>query len=214
MQKKNLFAMVVMAGAASMGATQAEAALTTVLPPVHGNEDTHEEIINTLYGAGVTATRIDDNDDQVWSGSYDATAKAIFAKQSQVFGTQGEGGFSEVFAANGYGYNVTGTGVLSGDSLELARKANAAAKTTISSVNANNKQSLDKLVSYVLTGEGFNTPTYLLFWEDIRGIEADGDFQDLVVELRSSGATIIPTPAAFGAGLVMLGGALLRRRSA
>lgn len=214
MRKEMLFSAFVMAGAASIGATQAEAALTTVLPPVHGNEDSHDEIINTLYGAGVTATRIDDNDDQLWSGAFDATAKAIFAKQTQSFGTQGDGGYSEVFAATGYGYNVTGSGVISGDSLELARKANAASNTTISSVNANNKQGLDKLVSYVLTGEGFNTPTYLLFWEDIRGIEADGDYQDLVVELRSQGATIIPTPAAFGAGLVMLGGALLRRRSA
>lgn len=219
-------ATVAVAGAA----LPAHAAFTGVNAPYPG-EASHGEILSTVYGgtfsadgenfvngSGVVATRIEDGGDELFDSSViSADARAVFADHDQSFGyIDGESGgsFTELFSVSGYGFGASGT--TAGTSIEgpfrFAR--NGSEGILASSQATDNPDDADQMVTYLISGEGIGEPIYALFFEDNAFGVADRDFQDLVVEVRGIGATIIPTPAAFGAGLVMLGGAALRRRKA
>lgn len=207
-------------------ATPTMAAFTDVGAPFAG-EDSHAEIFSQVYGGtfaadgngfsngSIIAERVEDtgleNDQQFVATAGVITSRAIasFADFDQQFGYI-DGGFNELFDLGGYGYNVTGESSDSIDGVfEFAR--NGAEGVLASSDPSDNPNGADHLVTYRLTGEGINTSMLVLFFEDKSNF--DFDYQDLVVEVQGVDAFIIPTPAAFGAGLVMLGGTLLRRRS-
>ncbi len=222
-------AFAVAAAALGFGASQAMASTTTVQPPAAG-EDSHEQIFENVYGgdfvqAGndftngtITATRIDDDNDQIWNltKAVNTHARAVFASLNQTFGyipgADGTlGDFVKLFDVTGTGtngYTVGGQAQveLTGD-FKWARQGS---NGTASSENADNPDSIDHLVSYEISGIDAPKPIFMLFFEDLyqNNGEYDADYNDLVVEVAS-----VPTPGAFGAGLALLGVAgLVRRR--
>jgi hypothetical protein len=217
--------------AVTLAPMQADAAFTPIMPPPPG-EDTHQQILSSVYGGTfnpggpnafsftnglITAVRINDSVDDLWfTSGFDATARAVFAHFDQKFGYfEGESGgsFTELFAVSGNSYAVSGaaTDVVIDGNFRFARSGNQG--TTVTSSPADNPGGFDHMVTYRIDGinDAGKLPVYLLFFEDRRFNNSDFDYTDLVVEVR--GANIIPTPAAFGAGLMMIAGALLRRRS-
>lgn len=204
------------------GASNTRAAFTEIQAPF-GGEDSHAEIFSNLYGGtfsadgvnftngSITAERIDDDDDHFFSSDLPirGTAKVTFADFDQEFGIFDDDGgpFQSVFNVNGYGYDVTGSAVIDVDD-EFAVGRDGPRGTFASSEPSFNPSGVDRVVSYRLLGLDGPGPVWAWFFEDQGADVADFDFQDLVVEGR-----VVPTPAAAAAGLVMLSGALLRRRA-
>jgi len=185
--------------------------------------------------ANYTATRVDDNPlggnlnlytshagdavtDQVWQdGVTLITAEAKYADYSQAFGYkdadgyhelmeyQGSNGFINVSAANPV--HITGT-------WEWMR-SNANGNSTLgsnawSSVEGNNADEQDHMITYEISGPTGAARTWLVFWDD-SGYDDDGDFNDFVIELR---ANPIPAPGALllgGIGIAFVG--WLRRKN-
>jgi hypothetical protein len=213
------------AAACAVGAaTPAIAGFTNVGDPYPG-EKSHAEIFGLVYGGtfvadgnnfsngSLTAERVDDADDILFAASgptVDSRAIASYADFDQQFGYIDGGGFNELLDLGGYGTNVTGE---SSDSIDGVFKfaRNGLEGILASSDPSDNSDGKDHLVTYVLSGEGIQSNVLVLFFEDKANF--DFDYQDLVVEVTGVDASIIPTPAAFGAGLVMLGASVLRRRS-
>ncbi len=179
----------------------------------------------------ITATRVDDfgvggvlnvlsgsagdADDQVWSSDpltvFSAKAVGRFAAFNQSFGVfEGESGgaFQELFSVSGSGYAVTGevSNVnLTGD----FRFGRSGQNGPQSSLDGDNVDGLNHLVTYEITGLN-GDKTWLLFWEDLnQGDPTDFDFNDLVVEVT---ATVIPLPTAIIPALGTLAGAFVIRR--
>lgn len=229
MKRRNGIVWIGSASALSLMTSSAMGAFTTVNPPAPG-EDSHREILSQVYGAfggeftadGVnftngtlTAERIDDDFDQVWADlNFTARGLASFADFSQTFGYlpgSSGGDFVELFELGGDEYAVSGevSTTIDGE-FRFARNGN---RGILASSNPDdNPGDNDHVVTYLLTGEGVSGSIWVLFFEDRRNF--DFDYQDLVVEVREAGAFIIPTPAAFAAGLAMMGVAAVRRRRA
>ena len=204
-------------------------AASTALTGPAGAKVSHQDILNSLYGGGfsasglnfsngsITATRIDDNADQVFSfESFSATAKGRFASWDQQFGVVGgDGQFQKLFQVDGRGTDVTGTASnvqISGDFL-FARNGTGGLVTSDPLLNRHGE---DGMVTYLLDGlDGISGTALLLFFEDIRGFGPARDFNDLIVEVigQPGGSSVaIPSPAAAGAGLLLLGALAFRRR--
>jgi Domain of unknown function (DUF4114) len=170
---------------------------------------------NNFTNGAVTATQIDDNDDQIWTGSIiSAQAVAAFSTDPEIFGYingTGQGNFVPLFTASGNGYDVTGSsgGVPLTGSYQLARSGTS----TFSSEPANNpNKGSVHLLTYAITGlpnQAPNTQTWMLFWEDTVAQYSDWDFNDLVVKLQTDPAAgssstpplLIPLPPAAWSGL-------------
>lgn len=209
-----------------LGTTSAFADFTTIKAP-SSNEAGFNAILSSVYGGSfvktdydysngtIKAVRVDDADDKLFpSGSYIATAKAVFAAYSQSFGYlagASGGSYVNLFDVTGSKFNVTGSANLEIDeAVRFAR--NGSMGVLASSDPSDNLKNADHLVTYRIEGLGGNENVYLLGFEDKSG--GDFDYNDLVVELRSVSTpiTAIPSPAAFGAGLMLLGGLVARRR--
>ncbi|MEM6393974.1 MAG: hypothetical protein AAF797_14485 [Planctomycetota bacterium] len=217
-------AMAAGAGLAVLGsASMAHAGFTTIAPPFPG-EALHEEIFQETFGGDfmqvgldftngtITATRVSDDDNQLFViPVIDAEVEAVFASLDQTFGYlpgPSGGDFVTIFEVDGNAFDVTGS--VSGLTIEDQpfRFARMGINGLDSSLEADNG-GLDKLVTYEITGLDTDDTVTMLFFEDILGTSADDDFQDLVVKVT---ARPIPNPAAFGAGVVLLGALVLRRR--
>lgn len=188
------------------------------------------DYIGSGVADGVTAIRLaDDNpsgeDDQIWSGAMlgnlptSAVATARFARDPQIFGyvhgvtEDPETEFQALFEVSGSGFNVDGSNLGFDlrhlEAFRWARKGPAGALHT--SYEADNfdpktEQFNDHLVTYRIEGLPGLQPVYMLFFEDSY---KDWDYQDLVVEIA---AVAVPTPAAIGPGLALLGMLGLTRR--
>lgn len=203
MSKRSGCKLLGLAATLLMGATSAQAALTTVNAPWPG-EDTHQVILETVYGADKTFTRVDDSSDQVWSGGIkSARALARFADQLQAFGVKVGGTTTKLFDVTGSAYAVAGSSAamdLPG-SYEFVRLGEG---KKFSSVDAKNSDGMDHMVTYMVSGDGIKNKTYVLFWEDLAKNQknADFDFEDMVVEVTKT--AVIPLPAAAWSGLATL----------
>ncbi|MEM1212737.1 MAG: DUF4114 domain-containing protein [Planctomycetota bacterium] len=204
----------------ALSAAPAFAGLTTIADS--GGEASHLEIFDATYGGGfvadgagfisasVSVERIDDEEDIAFGfGSFSARSIARFAKLDQSFGYIDAGGdFQGLFEETGRNFNVTGsvgTTVLD-TPVTFARLGTGG---IVSSDPAANSDGRDHLITYKVT-TGLDDPFYVLFFEDLFGTAADDDFQDLVVEVRP--VSMVPTPAAAGLGLALMGALTLRRR--
>ena len=216
---------------ASFNAASAHAGLTAV-KPAKSSEMGIEQILENTYGGNftaggsnftngtITATRIDDDFDQVWSGgTFDICAKAKFSDYTQSLGFKLESGGSVVnlFDATGFGLGCLGelNGVVIGEDFCLSRSGDSGSQM---SENDENSDARDHMVSYKIEGLGGNDDTYLLFFEDMNltgstwGNRSYADYNDLVVQLsRSTGGNIAAPlpPAVLTGGLLLAGNALL-----
>jgi hypothetical protein len=214
------------------GVSVGDAASFTTIQAPPPNEPNHLQIIQGLYGAGiaqaglnftdglVNVTRVSDDDDKFWAaGIYEIETVGAWARNNQTLGfapgTSG-GDYEVLFTVAGKNNHATGGATLDIDeTFRWGRISNFNNPHWDSSNSAENgPRELDRMVTYVVSGEGISGVTYLLFWEDLRGSFADDDFNDLVLRVSYTAPAVIPTPAAFGAGLVMLSGLIMRRRQA
>ncbi|MEM6393973.1 MAG: DUF4114 domain-containing protein [Planctomycetota bacterium] len=207
------------AAAAAVAAGPAMAGLTPIVES--STEATHLDIFNATYGGGfsasgagfvssdVTVERVDDAEDISFGfGSFTAQSIARFASLDQSFGyVDAEGDFQMLFEETGSGFDVTGSvGETTLDTpVTFARLGTGG---VVSSDPTANSDGEDHLITYKVTSG--SDEFYVLFFEDLFGSAADNDFQDLVVEVRAISA--VPTPAAAGLGLVLMGGLAFRRR--
>jgi hypothetical protein len=221
--------------AASVLASQnAHAGFTTVNPTPYSGERNIDHILGQSYGgtfslAGndytngvLTATRVDDSADQTFSGIVTSIkALARFAGFSQTFGVMNSAGdFTSLMTTSGMGYSITGSATtpvdLSDADYAFARTGGG---TTVGSDTSLNSDSLDHMVTYLLSGSSISEPTYVLFFEDLLGMGGDRDFNDLAIELTFAGAPGSPAavplpPMAFVGLATLLGGAIFRKRIA
>lgn len=224
----------------SAAAPVAEAGFTAVRQSKRRSEVSHEQILERVYGgnfvadatglnfsneSGVTVTRLVDSagpggrSDEVWSGRVVAArAVAAFGRKNRTasyFGGTSGGKASKLFDAAGSNFDVTGSApaatTLDGN-LVVARGRKPG--RTFSSVAAANRDGMDHLVSYEVknaaAGEG--SAMYLLCWEDKLAKRSDRDYNDMVVEIRTTSSAaaaaaalaeplLIPLPLGVWSGL-------------
>jgi hypothetical protein len=228
---RGMFRRLAMVAAATLmvvgSARSAHAGFTEVVPNKEGEPEQAPILSHALGGTftargnnftngTVTATQLDDNDDQIWTGSIiSAQAVAAFSSVPEEFGYiagTGPGNYVNLFTASGTGYDVTGSSgpaAIDG-SYQLSRSG---INSTFSSDPANNPdKGFVHLLAYSVTGlpnQAPDTQTWMLFWEDTVSEYADWDYNDLVVKLvtdpPSVGAAtaplLIPLPPAAWSGL-------------
>ena len=211
----------------SVLAGTAQAGFTSIGAPNYGKggEATQAEILSNTYGgtftsSGVnltngtlTATRIDDNFDQVFSGDITSSrALATFADYKQGFAYGDVKSPTTLFNVGGDDYAVTGsTGAVDLPSKYTFVRTGGATPAgngyNQSSLDAANRDKRDHMVTYLLTGAGVTESTYVLFWEDKTAQQkSDFDFNDLAVEVKGVNAVVVPLPAAAWSGLATLAG--------
>jgi hypothetical protein len=174
----------------------------------------------------ITATRVDDalagggpggnlhlvfgapggsTTDQLWvDGIALTSAEARFAAYSQQFGYDDGGGYVNLFNVFGSGYNVTGSASHQFSMGVPWNWARSGTGGTFYSTASRNKDGLDHMVTYQITGLTGLDPgeaVWMLFWEDLRGTRSSGtsdrDFNDLAVEIRAAPvANVVPLPGA------------------
>ena len=164
-------------------------------------------ILDQLYGLN-NLQRVDDDGDQVWfnpeTGS--ATAQAKYAAYDQVFGYIPEGGsFMSLFSVTGNGINLGApTDTFNSGPFSFLWAVDPSGAPLWTSKPDQNSDSLDHMVTWLITGGAGNTPgNRVIAWEDLRN-GGDRDFNDLVVEVN---VAPVPIPAAIlllGSGLVGL----------
>ncbi len=212
-----------MLGMISLGVCQADAGFSSIRKSKTASEANQEQILEHVYGGDfvkngndysngtVTATREDDSTDQVWNTDItSARALAAFARKRQSFGIDsGASGdtFQKLFDVTGRDFAATGSSTVTGEgsSFRVARGGQNGSKPVYTSLNADNSDGRDHVVSYKLSGGGTNGK-FVLFFEDLAGNRSDFDYNDLVVEASTAGssAVLIPLPAAAWSGLTGL----------
>jgi hypothetical protein len=183
-------------------------------PPA--GERSHAEILSEVYGGtfipdglnfanqlGVTAWRVSDSGcaagdssskdcssalDHIWEiGSATVTAKAAEAALTQSFG------WNEGMGAGGTGafYSELVDEVLRGPvSIDptgpFLWAIHPSSGDTFWSESALNSDGADHMLTYLITGLSGPGNVWLTFWEDLPSHEWDADYNDFVVEIRSS----------------------------
>lgn len=148
------------------------------------------------------------SDGQTWSGSQVGfEVKAKYAGDNSVFGWRDDtngGAFSLVTNTGNIGtsgsFNVSSAFRWVLQDLSTGLEFTSRIGDNLDSSGASHGQ----LVTYRMTGSGFTTPTWALFWEDRIGGGADYDYNDSVIVISA----MIPAPGsvATGAlGLVLVG---------
>jgi hypothetical protein len=159
----------------------------------------------------VRATRIDDNDDESFAGhKFLAKVVARFSDYSQSFGTIDHGNFNDLFDVSGNHFDVTGQAEI--DMTNGGAFARSGESSTNSSINSDNPDGRDHLLTYKLSGGGHDNE-WLLFWEDLNLTPALGqrrtfaDYNDLVIQLTAddSGGNLVPLPPAIFTGPLVIG---------
>jgi len=200
----------------------ARAGFTPVNQHPPPREPNQEQILEHVYGGNfksdgvnfsngtVTAMRIDDADDTTWTQQVASVRPlANFAKRKQALGffEDTHGASKPLFAVTGSKYDVSGGAIVPGARLngEIRAGRYENVERAFSSLPSQNRDHLDHLVSYRLSGPEIEQPTYVLFWEDKLGPKSDFDFNDLVVEVTAkSDPLMIPLPPAAWSGLAGL----------
>lgn len=224
---RGFMAAVVAATAIGLGGGAANAETYTDIGDPWPGEDSHQQILDNFYGGNfellddgvsysndtLTAQRVSDEQDQVWDLDLpvDIRTAAIFADYDQSLGylpgsSGPTGDYVNLFDADGEEYDVVGSAAgvdLTDGAFRWARRGHDG---VVSSLETDNLNDADHMVTYRIEGHGQLEPVHLLFFEDTF---RDFDFQDLVVEVAA-----VPSPAAVGPGLALLGmlGLIRRRR--
>lgn len=159
----------------------------------------------------ITATRINDDDDQTFPGhEYRATVVARFSDHSQSFGTIQVGNFVKSFDVSGQHFDVSGSDVVDlAHGITVGRSGDTGMD---SSIVADNPDKRDHLITYQITGEG-TAPQYMLFWDDLNLLPGPphgslADFNDVVVELQGvkgqNVGSVAPLPPAIFTGAALI----------
>jgi hypothetical protein len=151
------------------------------------------------------------NDDQTFSGGpISARAKVAFAAHDSTFGwindVSGQShAFQPLLNTHDLTTEVTFTG---SNSFRFALNNNTQnalfTSRTADNAAADFGNAKDHMVTYKLSGPGIAANTWLLFWEDLRGL-GDCDYNDAVIKI-----TVVPAPSA--TALATLGGLLVAKR--
>lgn len=234
-RRKGWVAAVAVIGLSAFVADQAQAGFTEIGQSKRRREANHEQILEHVFdanlaadgvnfsGGGITATRLQDtgnggNTDEVWNVDVvRAHAEASFARKKQSFGYFGgaEGSaFTKLFDVAGRNFAVDGgtTESVSIDGAIRFARGERSPRNAFSSDADENRDGRDHLITYLVSGEGVASPTYMLFWEDKTGRGSDWDFNDLVVRLETEAGGVgpggepvaVPVPAAAWMGLTGL----------
>jgi len=225
---KWILSATIVGAVAAFGAVDAHAGFTEI-GKGRKAEANQEQILEHTYGGDfvanganfsngtVTATRLDDGNDSVWSSTQVSSARTVaaFAKRKQAFGYFGGssgGDFKKLFDVSGTsGFDVQGNATGLGSVLDGSIRFGRSEKLTkaFSSLASENRDGRDHMITYKVTGlDGTTNPVYLMFWEDKWGRRSDFDFNDLVVEVKGAQGEplLIPLPAAAWSGLGSLAG--------
>jgi hypothetical protein len=166
-----------------------------------GSPGTNLNVVTGVPGAGAS--------DQWWSdGSIEAVAKARFAGYDQAFGYDSGAGPVTLFSVSGDGYAVSGSGSvnLTGDTYQWLRTG--VEEGPWSSVESQNTDLMDHMITFQITGLNTGWATWLLCWEDKTiQTDADWDYNDMVIEVRA-----VPIPGALLLGLIGLSAAGIKLR--
>ena len=151
------------------------------------------------------------NDDQTFSGGpITARAKVAFAAHDSTFGWMNDAAgadhsFQPLLNTHNFASEVTFTG---SSSFRLALRNNTQnaifTSRTADNYEADFCNAKDHMITYKLSGAGVDPNTWLVFWEDLRGL-GDCDYNDAVIKI-----TVVPTPGA--AALAGIGGLLVAKR--
>lgn len=180
-------------------------AATPLLTPISaGNEMSLASILNTLSIAdGITLSRVDDVNDAFWAlaGNSTVLARARFAGYDNVFGvipgvTGGTTDFQPLISS------LSRNGIVGNDGVEtffplLAGDFRLAIRTPTgqiwSSLALDNSDLMDHMVTWVDANDPLH---YFVAFEDLGFTDGDGDYNDMVLELRhiKDGPLSVPEP--------------------
>jgi len=220
---KKLAAAVVAMGLGAFTAASAQAGFSTVNAPWPG-EDSQSQILSHAYGGSFTSNGLNFTNGSVTAIRQDDSANATFhfdiasIKTISTFSGWSQGlavgdvnSPTQLFNVTGKGYNAVGeTGAIDmPSSYSLVRTGTGGNWSSDATKNADGA---DHLITYLLTGTGSKTPTYVLFWEDGAVGHGDFDFNDLALQVTAAGScnvATVPLPAAAWSGLATLAGSVV-----
>ncbi len=181
------------------------ATATPLVTPVNaGSEITLATILDTIMKSdGISLERVSDSKDEFWSLAGDGTvlARARYAGLNNYFGVipgteSGLVGFQALVGS------LSGNGIVGGDGAETLfpvlsgdfRLAISGPQGQIwSSLASDNTDFMDHMVTWIDTQDSNH---YFVAFEDYKFPSGDGDFNDIVLELRNvvDGPLYIPEP--------------------
>lgn len=152
------------------------------------------------------------SDGQIWTGSQVAfEVKAKYAGDNSVFGWRDDtngGVFTQVTNTGNIGnsgsFNVSSNFRWVLQDLTTGNEFTSRVSDNLDGSGGAHGQ----LVTYRLTGEGFSTPTWALFWEDRIASGSDYDYNDSVIVVSA----MVPAPGSFATGALGLILTARRRR--
>lgn len=181
------------------------AVATPLLTPISaGNEVSLASILNALSTAdGITLARVDDSNDAFWTlaGSSTVLARARFAGNDNVFGViSGTAGgiidFQPLLSS------PVGDGIIGNDGVEtlfplLTGDFRLAIRTPSGQIWSSFALDNSDLMDHMVTWVNVNDPLhYFVAFEDLSLPGGDGDYNDVVFELRhiKDGSRSVPEP--------------------